>query len=146
MRPLSQYPLFQLSLKHATADLAAVAPAWVDLAAVVCAWAVSLARVLAPLVLVAPAWALLVPEDWVSLVRGDLSDPEELVGQAEASGQAGGQATDGLVTDGVAGVVDAGGLGGVWVLVPSRWLRRGRATAAATVTTLVSSGCPIMAG
>ena len=45
-----------------------------------------------------------------------------------------------------AGVVDAGGLGGVWVLVPSRWLRRGRTTAAATVTTLVSSGCPIMAG
>jgi hypothetical protein len=50
--------------------LAAVGCAWADLAAAVaCAWAVLLARALVPLVSVPPAWALLAPEEWVSLVE-----------------------------------------------------------------------------
>jgi hypothetical protein len=93
------------------------------------------------------ALALLVLREWEWSVRLGSLVPAELLGRAEALGpeEASGQA-DGPEEDGLAGGVDAGGRG-VWVPVPSRWLRRGLTTVVTdTVTVPVSNGCPIGAG
>ena len=116
-------------------------PEWVDSGAL--AWAALLVPVLALLISGAPAWALLVAVEWESQGLAG-SGPAEVHGPAEAPGQVGGQAADGL-----AGAVAAGGHG--WAQAQaSHWLPRGRTTVAtvtvATVTMIVSSGGLIGAG